>query len=409
MEHINTEGIEILFKRTPKTPRIALNFFFKINEKEKLNGVNVLLSRLLLQGTKKYSALELSKQFEEECIDISFKAKQDYIKASLIFLNEDIKKATELFKELILNSTFNDFEKEILKVKGEIMADLDSPKMKLTDAFVKNIFKNHPYSSTHTNILNDIDKITKQDIIDAHKKILNSQKLIVIVGDIEEKNKFIEYLKDEFAFMKTNECEDKIKDVFSIKENENIWLTKNDVSQAQILQGWLIESFKSDDCAKFAVLNNILGASGLSSRLFVNLRDKQGLAYTVRSQYETLLHSGIFSLYIGTAPINIQKSLDGFKNELQKLADKGPDEVELQGAKENISGRIEYFTQNNSQIASVYGYNYIMGLGLNYNQEFLKKINNVKSNDISNMANKLLNLPKLTVIIAPEKFKPDNF
>ena len=409
MEQFNIEGINILFKRMPKTPRIAVNFFFKTNKKEKFYGVNALLSRLLLQGTKKYSALELSKEFEQECIDITFKAKQDYIKAGLIFLNEDFNKAMELFKDLILNSTFDDFEKEVLKIKGEIISDLDSPKMKLTDAFIKNIFKEHPYSSTHTRILDDIDKITKEDILIAHKELLKAEKVISIVGDIEDKDSLLEYFKKNFDFMKSDISKDEIEDIFTLKNNENVWLTKDDASQAQILQGCLIDSFNSKNCAKLTVLNNILGSSGLSSRLFVNLRDKQGLAYTVRSQYETLLHSGIFNMYIGTAPINIQKSLEGFYIELKKLADCPPDEKELQGAKENIAGRIEYFSQNNAQIASVNGYNYIMGLGLDYNDNFIKEVSKVSADDVSAMAELIINSPKLTVIIAPDKFRPADF
>ena len=409
MEQFNIEGINILFKRMPKTPRIAVNFFFKTNKKEKFYGVNALLSRLLLQGTKKYSALELSKEFEQECIDITFKAKQDYIKAGLIFLNEDFNKAMELFKDLILNSTFDDFEKEVLKIKGEIVSDLDSPKMKLTDAFIKNIFKEHPYSSTHTRILDDIDKITKEDILIAHKELLKAEKVISIVGDIEDKDSLLEYFKKNFDFMKSDISKDEIEDIFTLKNNENVWLTKDDASQAQILQGCLIDSFNSKNCAKLTVLNNILGSSGLSSRLFVNLRDKQGLAYTVRSQYETLLHSGIFNMYIGTAPTNIQKSLEGFYIELKKLADCPPDEKELQGAKENIAGRIEYFSQNNAQIASVNGYNYIMGLGLDYNDNFIKEVSKVSADDVSAMAELIINSPKLTVIIAPDKFRPADF
>ena len=137
--------------------------------------------------------------------------------------------------------------------------------------------------------------------------------------------------------MKSNDNNKTIKeieDIFETQSNKDeiIKIVKNDVSQAQIIQGWLVDSFKSPLSAKYAILNNILGSSGLSSRLFVNLRDKQGLAYTVRSQYETLLHSAIFNMYIGTAPINIKKSLDGFKNELQKLADIPPSEKEMQGA-----------------------------------------------------------------------------
>lgn len=407
MELYNRKNINILLQKEPNTPRYSVNFFFKTNKKEKFDGVNSLLARLLLQGTKKYSASDLAREFENNCIDISIVAKRDYIKASLVFLNEDFKLAMELVKDLFLNSTFDDFEKEVFKLKGEIISDLDYPKFKLSDMFVKTLFKNHPYSSTHTKILETLDKIKKEDIIDAQREMFNSQKAIALVGDYDDKEEILAFFENEFPFMQNVEVNDEIENVFynDIKKDEIVWISKNDAQQAQILQGWLVDSFKSEFCAKFAVLNNILGSSGLSSRLFTNLRDKQGLAYTVRSQYETMLHSAIFNMYIGTSPKNIQKSLDGFRIELQKLADCPPDETELQGAKDNISGRSKYFSQNNSQISSRKGYDYMMGLGLGYDELFLDDVNNVSASDVSNMAKKLLSMPKLIVIIAPDEFK----
>ncbi len=407
MEEFKRNNINILLEKSPSTPRFALNLFFKLNKKEKYFGVNSLLARLLLQGTKKYTASELALEFENECIDISTKAKQDYIKISLVFLNEDFKKASELVKDLILNSTFDDFEKEVYKMKGEIISDLDNPKLKLTDAFIKNLYKNHPYSSCHTKMLDDIDKITKQDIIEAHKDMLNTQKAIVLAGDFENREEILDFFEKEFQFMENKSTPSEIKDIFKndIQKDELVWLTKNDASQAQIIQGWIVDSFNSPLCAKIAVLNNILGSSGLSSRLFVNLRDKQGLAYTVRSQYETLLHSAIFSMYIGTAPKNIEKSLNGFQIELKKLVDEEITDKELKGAKENIAGRLKYFTQNNSQIASIEGYNYIMGLGLDYNKRFMEDVNNVTSEDVKECAKTLLSTPKLITIIAPDEYK----
>ncbi len=405
MKHYQNNGINILLKKMPKTPRMSVSFFFKINKKEKFFGINSLLARLFLQGTKKYSAVELSLAFENECIDITTKAKQDYLKFSLCFLNEDFNRAMELVKDLILNSTFDDFEKEVFKLKGEIISDLDNPKMKLTDTFVKNLFKNHPYSSTHTKILDDLDKITKNDIVEAHSALFNCFKSIVVVGDYENDEKMIEYFTSNFDFMKNYDEACEIEDIFKldIEKDEIVKIVKNDASQAQIIQGWLVDSFNSNLSAKIAVLNNILGSSGLSSRLFVNLRDKQGLAYTVRSQYETLAHSAIFNMYIGTAPINIQKSLDGFKDELQKLADIPVSDEELTGAKENIQGRLKYFTQNNSQINAVDGYNFMMGLGLDYNEHFMAEIRQVNQKDVQDMAKMLLSMPKLITIIAPEE------
>ena len=117
MKHYQNNGINILLKKMPKTPRMSVSFFFKIDKKEKFYGVNSLLARLLLQGTKTYNAVELALAFENECIDITTKAKQDYLKFSLVFLNEDFKRAMELVKDLILNSTLDDFEKEVYKLK----------------------------------------------------------------------------------------------------------------------------------------------------------------------------------------------------------------------------------------------------------------------------------------------------
>jgi len=407
MEKYSKNGINILLEKSPKTPRGCVNLFFKVNKIEKFFGINSLLARLLLQGTKKYSASDLAKEFENECIDISTKAKQDYIKIGLVFLNEDFHKAMDLAKELLLNSTFDDFEKEIFKLKGEIVSELDNPRIKLTDAYIKNIYKNHPYSSSYTKILENLDKIQKKDVIEAHKIMLDSLSAVVYVGDYSDKEEILNYFSDQFGFLKSKEQIDEIPCIFNnkIEKDELVWLTKNDAAQAQILQGWLIDSFNSPNCAKISVLNNILGSSGLSSRLFVNLRDKQGLAYTVRSQYETFLKSGLFSMYIGTTPENIQKSLEGFRIELQKLADEAPSGEELRGAKENISGRMKYFSQNNSQIAAVRGYDFTMGLGLNYSELFMDDINSVSAKDVSCVARWLLSMPKLIAIIAPDKYK----
>ncbi|MBQ9150147.1 hypothetical protein IJX73_04365, partial [bacterium] len=88
--------------------------------------------------------------------------------------------------------------------------------------------------------------------------------------------------------------------------------------------------------------------------------------------------------------------------ELQKLADIPLSDEELTGAKENIQGRLKYFTQNNSQINAVDGYNFMMDLGLDYNERFMAEIRQVNQKDVQDMAKMLLSMPKLITIIAPE-------
>lgn len=407
MEHIIKNGLDIILNDKKNTPRTSVCFYFAFDEAEKYSGIYGLFAKLLLQGTKTKDAKTLAQELENNCIDVSIKAKQDYLKASFLFLNEDFDLAMQYAKDILLNSTFDELEKEKFKIKAEINADLDNPRVLASDTFVRKIFQGHCYSNTCSKTLEEIDKVTKEDILHVYNKILNSKKVISIAGDIKNSNELSDYFALNFDFMKTNEAESKIPllDDFLPKESnvEIVKISKANLNQAQLFQGWIVPSIKSDLYPKISVMNNILGASGLSSRLFVELRDKQGLAYTVRSSYEALLKSALFSFYIATEPKNIRKSLDGFIFELTKLAKNPPSQQELQGAKENLTGRLEYFSQTNSQLASMEGYNYLAGLGLNYSDKFIKMINAVSSDDVLEAANYVLNKNSLICALAPNE------
>ena len=408
MEHIIKNGLDIILNDKKNTPRTSVCFYFAPDEAEKYSGIYGLFAKLLLQGTKTKDAKTLAQELENNCIDVSIKAKQDYLKASFLFLNEDFDLAMQYAKDILLNSTFDELEKEKFKIKAEINADLDNPRVLASDTFVRKIFQGHCYSNTCSKTLEEIDKVTKEDILHVYNKILNSKKVISIAGDIKNSNELSDYFALNFDFMKTNETESKIPllDDFLPKESnvEIIKISKANLNQAQLFQGWIVPSTKSDLYPKISVMNNILGGSGLSSRLFVELRDKQGLAYTVRSSYETLFKSALFSFYIATEPKNIRKSLDGFIFELTKLAKNPPSDDELQGAKENLIGRLEYFSQTNSQLASMEGYNYLAGLGLNYSDKFIKMINAVNSDDVLEAANYVLNKNSLICALAPNEY-----
>lgn len=406
MQHIIKNDIDILIKNSKNTPRTSVCFYFAFDMPEKISGLYGLFSKLLLQGTKTKDAKTLACELETNCIDVSIKAKQDYLRISFLFLNEDFDLAMQYAKDIITNSTFDEFEKEIYKIKGEIKAELDNPRMLASDKFIRTLFGNHYYSNSCTKTLEQIDKIQKQDVLDVHRQILDARKVISTAGSIEDADKLAQYFADNFEFMKSNNTKSQIEAVeeFYPKEGnvEIVKISKNDLNQAQLFQGWIVPNVDSEFYPKISLMNNILGASGLSSRLFVELRDKQGLAYTVRSSYETLHKSAVFSFYIATEPSNIRKSLGGFMNELEKLANIPPTEDELNGAKENILGKLEYFSQTNSQLASMEGYNYLMGLGLNYNERFAKTIYKINANDICQAAQLILNKKSLICALAPD-------
>lgn len=394
-------GILTCIKQNKNTPRIAFTLNFSIINEEKYAGQYLLMSRLLMKGTKKYSSEELSALLDENAIELCAEMKYDYLRFRFVSLNEDFEFALSILADIILNSTFEEFEKERVKLKGELLAELDSAKVKVSDLFTKTIYKNHFYGNSYTNILNEIDNVTIEDVKNSYREILtNSKKTLALVGDIEyntAEELFNTYLKD---IPEAKENLSRISEVEPIK-NEYAELIKEDAQQAQIIQGWRVGSINSEDYPKLMLLNVILGASGLSSRLFLELREKKGLAYTVRTSYETHLKSAVFNIYIGTEPSNIQTSIEGFKGEIEKIKTIPVSEEELRNAKNNLIGKQQFITETNAQQANLMAYYAIFDKPFNYQEEIINALYKVTQQELLECAQKYFTDDFVLAIIKP--------
>lgn len=376
--------IRACFKRNENTPRVALTLNFSINKPEKHAGEYTIMNRLLMKGTQKYSSEELSAILDENAIELSSEMKSDYLRFRFVCLNEDFELALSILEDIIKNSTFQEFEKERQMLKGELMAELDSAKVKVSDLFTKTIYKNHFYGHSYTAILEEIDNVTKEDVINSYQEILNnSKKTLAIVGDVDE-NLVEKYLSD---IPNSKEAESEIPTPQELKQ-EYSEIIKKDANQAQILQGWHVATLGEDDYPAIMLLNVILGASGLSSRLFTELREKKGLAYTVRTAYETHRKSAVFSIYIGTEPSNIQTSIDGFKEEIEKIKKIPVSREELHNAKNNLIGKQQFISETNAQQANMMAYYSIMGKSFDYQKEIIEKLKLITSEQLQACANK---------------------
>lgn len=396
-ELILNNNIKVCVKQNKNTPRVALTLNLSISEPEKFSGEYSLMNRLLLKGTKKYSSEELSTILDENAIDFSTEMKLDYLRFRFVCLNEDFEKALEILREVILNSTFDEFEKERVKLKGELTAELDSAKVKVSDLFTKTIYKNHYYGNSYTKVLETLDKINGDEVKQAYFNILkNSTKTLALVGDVDD-TLLEKYLSD---IPNSIETESHIVSPNPI-EQEYGEIIKKDANQAQIIQGWIVPTIGEPEYPVFMLINVILGASGLSSRLFLELREKKGLAYTVRTSYETHRKSAVFSIYIGTEPSNIKTSIAGFKEEIEKIKTIPVSETELKNAVNNLIGKQQFVTETNSQQANMMAYYSIMGKPFEYQKTVVEMLHKVTPNDILSCANKYFTDDYVLSIIKP--------
>jgi len=393
-------NIDFAYKRNKNTPRCALYLDLSLTDFSVPAGVYSLMTRLFMQGTKKYTAQQLSEELDRYAIEFTAELKLDYVKFKFVCLNEDFEKALEIFTDIIKNTTFEEFDKEKAKLEGEIIAEMDSPRAKVIDTYYKNIYEGHRYGYTNTVILENLKNIKKEDVVNAYKNILdNSKKVLVFVGDIEYDR--VNPLLDNNLGDIQPSCELLVQEKPLLTASKDVEVIQEHLNQAHILKGWLVGSADSEDYPALSLLNIILGASGLSSRLFLELRDKKGLAYVVRSSYDMARLASNFSIYIATEPKNIEVSLKGFDEEIEKIKNIPVSEEELENAKNNLFGKWAFIGETNSQQANWLAHYAIQGLGFDFREKAVERINKVTVEDIQNCANKYFNDKFVLSVLKP--------
>ncbi|MDD3593937.1 MAG: pitrilysin family protein [Candidatus Gastranaerophilales bacterium] len=397
--------IKVVYKKNQSTPRISINLFLNTGIiDEPKAGIASLACRLLMQGTNKRSSQKLADEIDLHGIELSCDSKQDYLKIRATFLNEDIETALDLMNDIVLNSTFEEFEKEVNKIKGEIITDLDSPRTKALDNLIKTLYENHPYGNSHTRILGEIDTITKEEVKEFFLSELCAENVIIsVVGDIEE-DTIKAYLEKYFGAISQNPAGYRNRKTPVLTESKTVKIAKEDASQAQVIQAWFGPTLINEDFPAFMVLNTLLGAGGLSSRLFLELRDKKGLAYVVRSNIDGMKYASTFSIYIATEPKNIRVALEGFKEEIGKVQNTPVSQEELEGAKNNITGKRAFLHETNSQQSYYLGYYELLGLGAEFDEHLNEKINAITPQDVQNIAKKYLSEKSVISLLAPKDY-----
>ncbi|MBR1618385.1 insulinase family protein [bacterium] len=396
-------NVQFIYKQNKNTPRMALCLNFSINQPEETPGIYTLMARLLLQGTKKYNSEQLATEFEKYAIDFSSELFPNYLRIKFVCLNEDFSKALELMDDILKNSTFEEFEKERTKLVGEISAELDSPRTTAMDAYYREMFENHYYGNSLVRILDNIGKVTKEDVVNLFKYILNnSKKSLAVVGTLD-KGKIFDQINETLGKLPISTAGNFMIPKPKLETVKIAQNTRADLNQAHIIKGWLLPTYGEVDYPAIVLLNIILGSSGLSSRLFLELRDKKGLAYVVRSSYETYKLAGNFMIYIATAPTNIDTCLKGFNEEIEKIKSAPVSQEELENAKTNIVGKYEFLEETNIQQACSYAKFDVLGLGYNYSDNIKQQVQSVTADEILKCAQKYFVDDKYVLsVIKPE-------
>ena len=399
-----SNGATLLLTPNAVNDIVAISVFSKGGEfSETIPGTAQLTASVLTKGTKKYSSAEFAKTLEENGIKIVPSASTDKFSISVLTTKNEYDKTLELLNEVINNASLEDYEIE--KTKNDklnaIKKSKDIPLNIAIDNYKTLIFENTPYSNSNSVLEKSLPKITKTDIKNYYDNAFYPQNIVISInGNVNKEKTLNEFTKifngkkgEKFAYSKHS--------IPSLTAGKKITTQVKDLKTDWIIMGWQTSGvLNRKDYAALQVIDSLLG-TGMSSRLFKNLRDCDGLAYQLGSQYSPNVLKGAFITYIGTNPENLDYAVKRMLEEVFKLKTEFVGSKELQEAKDKLLGHYIIGQETNLDKATTIGWFEASGRGYNFDSEYAKLINSVTESDIIEVANKYFNDKYILSIVKP--------
>lgn len=378
---------------------------------EKVPGAAFLTASVMLKGTQKYSSLELAQIIEENGIKIQPGVSADSFSIEVLTTKEQLAKTLEILDEVVNRATFDDYEIEKTRTAklNSIKKSRDVPINVAMEEYRTLIFENSPYSITAKVLEKSLPKVQREDVLEYYESVFNPKDIVISVNGNVQADSLVNQLTEIFP-AKAGQSFNYSAYASRIPElncPKKVVKKVADLKTAWLIMGWqtsgLLGQYNNQqkDYATLEVIDTILG-SGMSSRLFRNVRDQEGLAYQLGSGFSPNVLKGSFTLYIGTNPKTLDLAKEKMLFEINRLKSEFVSDKELNDAKEKIIGNYVISLETNMDKASAIGWFEASGRGYEFKDKYKDLINQVTASDIVEVANKYFNDNFVTSIVEGE-------
>ncbi|MDF5729398.1 MAG: pitrilysin family protein [Rhizonema sp. PD38] len=395
-------GIVVLVTENPSADIVATRIFVRAGscyENRTEAGLTYLLSAVLTKGCDNLSSLEIAEQIESVGASLSADTSADYFLLSLKTVTADFAEILRLAARILRNPTFPEAEVELEKriALQDIRSQQEQPFSIAFEQLQQIIYQKHPYAMS---VLGDeitMNRLKREDLVQYHQTYFRPDNIVISIAGRVTIADTIGLVEEVFGdWYSLAEPPQPILN-FPLNVEPQHKATYKQTQQSIVMLGYLGASVLSADYAALKLLSTYLG-NGLSSRLFVELREKRGLAYDVSAFYPTRLFPASFVVYMGTAPENTKIAVAGLWAEVDLLCRNQLEEDALTAAKNKILGQYALGKQTNAQIAQIYGWYEILGLGIDFDRKFQEQIMAVSAADAIAAACQYLREPYVSLV-----------
>ena len=364
-----------------------------------------LAAKGLLLGTSERMITAINEELDFMGASLSSSSGRDYATLGLRILKKDLDKGFDLFMEVLTQSTFpeDEINREVEKTLAAIKAAEDRPEEVAEKAFEKTLFLTGPYGHPVEGTKESLPRLTREALVKFYRAYYHpNNSILTVVGDIT-----VEEIKTKFLPRLVKWPSEEIPKVPFVstfaKEKKAVKIDRA-ITQANLILGHAGVSRDNPDFYALTVMNYILGGGGFASRLFEEIRNKRGLAYSVTSFFDPGKHPGSFQIVLQTKNASAREAISLALQQMERIQKELVSEKELEAARNYLVGSFPLRLDTQTKLASFLIQVEYYGLGLDYPQKYTSFIRSVTREDILRVAKTYLH-PENHILVVVTNLK----
>ncbi len=402
-------GLRVLIHEDNRLPLVSIIAAFRgglLSETPDKNGISQLAASTIVKGTKARSAQQIAESVEHVGGSIGASSGNNSFSVAVDVMKDDVPLGMEILADVLQNATFPDAEVSLEKDSqiAAIKAEDDQITSTARNLLKPKLYGNHPYALRSTGSPETVSKLTSDDLKSYRDTlVVGKNGVLAIFGDVDPKQ-VLELAKKDFGSLPEGNLALRTPPVAKTLATSTNASAVRQKQQAVIMKGFLGTTIDAKDRPALELIEQ--ASSDLDSRFFVRIREKLGLAYFVGASNSAGLAPGAFVFYLGTDPKKVDLAKHEFNDEIDKLANDGLTQEELDRAKAKLIGGEAIRNQSNAALAGISATNELLGLGYDHDKVRTAEIEKVTLEDTKRVANKYFRDAKsVEVVVGPPASK----
>ncbi|MDP3937944.1 MAG: pitrilysin family protein [Deltaproteobacteria bacterium] len=404
-------GVRLIIKESHAVPLVAIRSVMQGGlafESAATNGISDFVGTLLTKGTRRRSAERIAEEIERIAGSIEGHSGRNSLGVEIEVLSPHFDRAVDLMAEVLREPAFH--PREIEKTRRDTLAAISRRQDNLggyaIDLFTSTLYRRHPYRLSSLGTPRSVKSFTRARLREFYARVAVPENLVIsVVGDVRTQE-VVKRFRRAFGSMKKRPFSRPRAPVEKRPAAQRYRELHRDKAQAHLVYGFPGTTVNDPDKYPLEVMSSVMAGQG--GRLFLELRDRQSLAYSVTFFTVEGVDPGYIGVYMATSPGKIRRALAGVRRELSRITKEKIAPEELDRAKRNIVGGYEIDLQRAGAQAGQLAINEIFELGLEEYRAFPEKILAVTADDVLRVARRYLTLrrPVIALIRPPNPRRP---